>query len=207
MNKTKLLDLEMIFIKRYPGGFDHPDLQDLDKKYKMEAHSAFAQEHFAKENFNRPTKVLEAMTALVSKSAMVSMFEKPKLKDAVGSLTPAAKKRWTNALYELLHDDQEAGFENFVSETAKFKLAKWTLVTVAPAYFQLQKEIFVKPSTTKLVINTLELDLKYQARPTWDFYHQYRKATLRMRKVATRVKAPNNPAFTGFLMMTLNDLK
>ncbi len=203
MNRTRLLETQKRFLKKYPGGFNDPEFEDMEKKFKMRQHAEFAHEKFAADCFNRPKEIVDALSALTSKSAMVSMFEKPKMKEAVSSLKPAVRRKWANAIFELLHGDMQSGFEDFVVELDKHKLAKWTLVTLLPSYYDLQKEVFIKPSTTKLVIDKLELDLKYQSKPTWEFYREYRKASLQMRKIAKSVKAPSNPAFSGFLMMSL----
>lgn len=207
MNKTALLKAQTKFIKQYTGGFKHPDLQSLGKKFKVDLHSEFAQERFAPDRFDKPANIVSSMAELASKSAMVSMFEKPKLKEAVSNLNSTGRRKWADALYELLHGDQADGFEALVAEMARQQLAKWTLVSLVPSYYSLQKEIFVKPSTTKLIIEKLELDLTYKPTPTWAFYRDYRKALMQMRKTAKKVNAPSNPAFTGFLLMTLGDDK
>lgn len=36
MNLEKLALAEKHFLQRYPGGFNHPELQELSKKHKME---------------------------------------------------------------------------------------------------------------------------------------------------------------------------
>jgi hypothetical protein len=42
----------------------------------------------------------------------------------------------------------------------------------------------------------------YKPRPTWSFYAGYRDAIARMKAAVSPALAPNNAAFTGFLMMT-----
>ncbi len=61
----------------------------------------------------------------------------------------------------------------------------------------------MKPTTTKLVIDSLDLDLKYGSTPTWAFYRRYRNAIKDMKAKVSRDLAPNNAAFCGFLMMNL----
>ena len=53
-----------------------------------------------------------------------------------------------------------------VDELKKEKLAKWLLATVIQACFHPNKEMFVKPTTTKTVIEKIGLDLKYNATPS-----------------------------------------
>ncbi len=205
MNKATLLKAQTKFVKQYPGGFKHPDLQSLGKKFKVDLHAEFAQERFAPDCFDKPADIVRSMAELASKSAMVSMFEKPKLKEAANNLNPAGRRKWSDALYEMLHGEQAEGFDALVTEMARQQLAKWTLVSLVPSYYALQDEIFVKPSTTKLIVKELELDLVYKPTPSWAFYRDYRKALLQMKKIAKKVNAHSNPAFTGFLMMTLGD--
>ena len=78
------------------------------------------------------------------------------------------------ALYEQLHGDQAAGFEAMVEQLKPMKLAKWTLLTILPLYFRPNHEVFVKPTTTKGIINLLELDMQYKPLPSWTFYREYR---------------------------------
>jgi len=205
MNKEALLEAQRLFLSRYPGGFANPELVATGKKFKMDQHGGFAREQFAEDRFDTPRDIVEAMATLVSRSAMVSMFEKPKFKTAAAALSTMEIDEWAGSLRQLLHGDQKAGFEGLVAALTKHKLAKWTLVTVVPAYYDQQAEVFVKPSTAKLITTKLALDLSYSATPSWEFYQGYREAVLAMRKIAKDVKAPNNPSFTGFLMMTLED--
>ncbi len=90
-----------------------------------------------------------------------------------------------------------------VSELAKHKLAKWTLATVVQSYYRPDKDVYIKPNTTKLIIEKLELDLTYKPAPTWEFYSKFRKYVISMRAETSDVAAPNNSAFCGFLMMSL----
>ena len=205
MNTDVLLAAQRRFLQRYPGGFDEPEMLATAKKFKMLQHGDFARERFAEDRFDAPRDIVEAMATLVSRSALVSMFEKPKFKAAISALSPMEIDDWAGSLRQLLHGDQKTGFEGLVAALSRHKLAKWTLVTVAPAYYDQQAEVFVKPSTAKLIINKLALNLSYSATPTWEFYRGYREALLAMRKIAKAVKAPSNPSFTGFLMMSLGD--
>ena len=60
--------------------------------------------------------------------------------------------------------------------------------------FRPNKEVFVKQTTTKLVIEKFELDLTYHATPSWEFDRTYRKSILEIRSRANENLAPNNPA-------------
>ena len=203
---TKVLKAaEKRFLKKYPGGFAHPDLVLVGKKHKLEQHEAWAKENFAKKKFDDPKQIVADMTRLVSRASMVSMFEKPKFRDAVARLGKKDAQVWSDALYELLHGKQKGGFEALVEALDEVRLAKWTLATVFQSYYRPKKEVFVKPTTAKLIVDKLDLDLKYQSMPTWAFYRDFRKAVMAMRAKTNKSLAPNNPAYCGFLMMTLGD--
>ena len=84
------------------------------------------------------------------------------------------------------------------------KLAKWSLVTILPNYYHPDEEVFVKPTTAKGIIAHFELEnLEYKPTPTWAFYQRYKNTILKMKTNIDESLAPNNAAFCGFLMMSL----
>jgi hypothetical protein len=203
VNTKALKEAEATFLKQYPGGFRHPELVELGKKHMMEKLEAFAKEAFSKRAFDNTDAIIDGAVKLVGRSTMVSMFEKPKFRDMLRTLPKQDKKIFAGALRELLHGKEKVGFDILVRELKKRKLAKWSLATAVQSYFRPNKDIFVKPTTTKLVIEKLELDLTYNATPSWEFYRSYRKHILEIRGMVNENLAPNNPAFCGFLMMSL----
>jgi len=205
MNTKTLKAAERKFLLQYPGGFKHPEMVELGKKHKMERLEALAKESFAKKNFNDPQYILDEAVKLVGRSTMVSMFEKPKFRDYAKAMRAQDKEVITEALLELLHGKEKAGFELFVDQLMKKRLAKWPLATVVQAYYRPQKEVFVKPTTAKLIIEKLELDLEYRPTPTWEFYRKFRQTIKEIKAKSKPNLAPNNPAFCGFLMMSLGD--
>ena len=106
-------------------------------------------------------------------------------------------------LYELLHGKQKGGFGGVVEALQRHKLAKWTLVTVFPAYHRPRKEVLAKPSTAKMIIDRLDPDLAYHSTLTWPFYRDSRKAINGMRSHVDDTLAPSNSMFCGFRMMEL----
>jgi len=203
MNEKELKAAEKRFLKKYPGGFQHPEMLETGKKFKMEQHIADAKKSFSKKSFDDPKVLIADVAKLVSRSAMVSMFEKPKFKEMVDNMSASKRDALADTLFELLHGKEKAGFETLVGELAKYKLAKWTLATVVQAYYRPDKDVFIKPNTAKLIVDKLELDIVYKPAPTWEFYRKFRKHIKSMRAVAKNTQAPNNAAFCGFLMMYL----
>ncbi len=207
MNLDVLHKAEESFFAQYPGGFNNPEMIAIGKKHKMEQMKKLATESFAKSNFTDPMTIVENTIKLVSRSSMVSVFEKPRFRDYVKSLRREEKEALAHALHELLHGTQEDGFALLQGILAREKLAKWTLMTVVPAYYRPQREVFIKPTTAKLVIDKLGLDLVYKPTPSWAFYKGYRKAINEMKTKVDKSLSPSNPAFSGFLMMSLGSVR
>ena len=204
MNLDKLKQAEESFMTMYPGGFENPDMRALAKKHKMDKMTALVQETFAEDRFKDPNAVVLAMSKIISRASMVSMFEKPKFRDFIIGLGPDEEAILANGLRELLHGNQALGFNMILDILLVGKLAKWSLISVLPVYHAPLKEVLVKPTTAKGVIQHFELKgLEYKPRPSWDFYKAYRSNILNMKAAVDKRLSPNNAAFTGFLMMTL----
>ncbi len=205
MNADKLQQAENTFLASHPGGFLSPEMAAIGKKHKMAAMIAFAQEHFKKSRFSDHPTIAGNMVKLVSRSSMVSMFEKPKFRDFVNGLSEKDTRRLSIGLKNFLHGDQEKGFDAMLDILLQGKLAKWSLMTIIPNYYHPDDEVFVKPTTAKGVIAYFELEpLVYKPQPSWAFYQAYRRQILAMKATVDETLAPSNAAFCGFLMMNMN---
>ena len=204
MNTEKLRQAEQEFLNRYPGGFSHPDMQAIGKKHRVDKMIDLTQQCFARKNFRDTGDIIENMIKIVSRSSMVSVFEKPKFKDFANSLTPKERNLLVAGLKEQLHGDERKGFEMIVGLLKMGKIAKWSLISICPVYFRPQQEVFVKPTTAKGVIAHFELDeLQYKPQPYWEFYERYRDIIQQMKTLVDPALSPNSAAFSGFLMMSL----
>ncbi len=204
MNLKKLKAAEESFLKTYPGGFDHPEFEAVAKKHKVDQMTAAAREHLAKAKFNDPAEVTEQIIKLVSKSSLVSLFEKPRFRDTVRSMGTIERDTLADGMKKFLHGSRRKGFEMLVATLKPHKLAKWSLITILPNYYRPRDEVFVKPTTAKGVIDHFEIEgLTYKPSPTWEFYDGYRNAVFDMRSRVDPVLAPSNAAFLGFLMMSM----
>ena len=205
MNLKRLKFAEEQFLIEYPGGFNHPEMVAIGKKkHNVDRLSDFCQEAFAKNKFKDTDQILEDWIKVISRSSMISMFEKPKFKSFIGIKNSEERKTLVDSLNMLLHGNAQQGFELQLELLKTDKLAKWSIITAVPAYYNMQDEIFVKPTTAKGVVNYFELsDLTYKPTPSWEFYSRYRKYILAMKKKVDKNLKPNNPAFCGFLMMSL----
>jgi len=91
-----------------------------------------------------------------------------------------------------------------VSILATEKLAKWSIISIIPAYYKPTKEVFVKPTTAKGILKHFNIeDLSYKPLPSWGFYKKYRKLMNDAKKEVDPSLSPSNAAFSGFLMMVL----
>ncbi|MCH9699256.1 MAG: hypothetical protein K0U68_14230 [Gammaproteobacteria bacterium] len=206
MNLEKLKQAELAFLHQYPGGFHHPDLLAVGKKHKMDTMIALARDSFSTENVNNPEYIVEQMVKIIGRSSMVSMFEKPKFRDFAKALSAHDVARLASGLEELLSGEQQSGFEMMLEVLRTGKLAKWSLMTICPVYFNPDYEVFVKPTTAKGVIDYFELEpLQYKPAPTWAFYDTFRATINQMKAEVDASLSPNNAAFTGFLMMSLEN--
>ena len=204
MNWEKLKQVERDFLDRYPGGFQDPEMQAISKKHKPEKMAAMAQDFFCEDGFSMTETLTEHLIKMVSASSMVSVFEKPKFRDFIRSLNSNDKDVLSHSLYEMLYGDEEKGFNAYLDCLSMGKLAKWTLMTVVPAYLRPRKEVFVKPTTAKGIISTFKIeDLVYKPRPSYEFYKAYRQLINEMKERVDPSLSPTNAAFSGFLMMSM----
>ena len=205
MNLKKLKYAEEMFLSRYPGGFEDPEIQAIVKKHKLDKMSALSHEYFSKANFKDHDQMIIHIMKIVTASSMVSVFEKVKFKDFIYELDETGRIELVRGLKDMLHGDQRKGFEAMVEVLKTGKMAKWPILTVIPNYYYSTKEVFIKPTTVKGVISQFELkNLKYDPKPSWEFYEKYRTAINEMKSKVDTSLTENNAGFCGFLMSSLN---
>lgn len=205
MNLEKLYAAEQRFFELHPDGFADPSMQIIAKRHRMDKMVEFAQQNFSKECYSHVDQTVANMVKIINRSSMVSMFEKPKFRDFAGRLDQPQKAYMVDALIEFLHGEQYAGFEALVDLLLIEKIAKWSLLTIIPAYYAPTKEVFVKPTTAKGVIRYFEVEnLVYKPAATWDFYNGYRSLINKTKRQVDKKLSPSNAAFSGFLMMSLD---
>ena len=186
----------------YPGGFQNEEMQVQVKKHKIEKMRDLAQESFNEEGFANPMTVFENIVKIISRSSVVSVFEKAKFRDFARMMSMDQKLRLTEGLLERLHGDAKKGFNIMKDVLLEEKLAKWPLLTVIPYYYDNNGEIFMKPTTVKNVIRIFELEgVVYNSKPDYETYEAYKKEFMKMKEIVEPEVAPENGAFSGFLMM------
>lgn len=204
MNLRKLKQAEETFFDRYPGGFDNPEMIAIGKKHKLEKMIELTQNSFARRDFKLPDLIVENMIKVITRSSLVSVFEKPRFRDFAFSLPAEDRLMLAKGLEELLHGNEQIGFETLLEILKSGKLAKWSLMTICQAYYRPQVEVFVKPTTVKGIIETFELkNLHYKPAPTWAFYDHYRAVINEIKLNVDPSLSHYNIAFSGFLMRSM----
>jgi hypothetical protein len=204
MNLQKLKEAEANFLDFYPKGFEDEGLLPIIKRHNTAKIGESVREMFAPECFARAEEICESFAKIVSKSSLISLFEKPKVRDMVKQLSMEQQDMLSIGVYELLHANKEKGFEILVDILSAYKLAKWSIVTLIPYYYARDKAFFIKPTTTKDIIKFFDLQgFVYKPRPTYEFYSKYTKVLEEMKSQVSPLIGADNAGFTGFLMMTM----
>jgi hypothetical protein len=206
INKLKII--EEHFFEIYPKGFEDEGLAQIVKRHNVAKLTSFAQEVFAKEKFTNPQQIVEDMTKIVSRSSLISLFEKPKFRDAMKAMSTERKDILCIGLEEMLHGSFKNGFNIVLEILTEEKLAKWSLISVIPYYFAPKKHIFIKPTTTKNVLIYFAIEeIVYKPRPSYEFYRDYKKILAGFKKEVNKKLSNDNAKFTGFLMMGMEAMK
>lgn len=204
MDKDRLKEQETHFLTRYPGGFQNPEMLQIAKRHNVSRLVAFAQEELGPAAFNDPQHALEVVGKLISRSSLVSVFEKTAFRNHLAALPAVERLDLADAIRELLHGDQAAGFERVTALLTPYKQAKWTIITALLYYRNPQEELVIKPTTVKGVIDAFQLEgIAYSPRPTFEFYDKYRAAIRAMKQDVSEVLQVENGAFCGFLMFAV----
>lgn len=206
-DRVRLKQAESLFLHSYPEGFADPVMQARAKKHRVVQMVEQAQALLNPSALENTDQAIDNVVKLVSRASIVSMFEKPRFRDVMRSLTRDERAYAIDCISELLHGDKESGINRWTDFLVPFKLAKWSLVTVMPAYYAPCEEVFVKPTTAKGIIDAFAVeDLHYRPRPSWAFYQGYRQLICDMKSHVDVSLSPYHLAFTGFLMMTQSQL-
>lgn len=208
MNRQRLKAAEKAFFEIYPEGFSSPEMVAIGKKHLVKKRHEMALEIFDQGTFTLVDQLIDNTVKLVSRSSLVSVFEKPKFKSYMNSLEEHMKHQFADALYQMIHGDMEKGFDDMIEVLLPGKLAKWSIMSVWLYYYYPNSCPFVKPTTAKNVIKVFEIeDIVYKPRPSYSFYMGYKKALLEMAKEVDDSLFIDFASFTGFLMITMDTKK
>ena len=203
MNIQKLKQAQAVFYSIYPQGFDSPQMVQIGKKHNMGKTVEFVHKAFTKMAVKDVEETADNMVRLVARSSMVSVFEKPRFRDAVRDMDILEKTQLVHSLDMLLFGSEEKGFNLMLEVLLRHGLAKWTLMTVYRCYYYPETDLLYKPTTVKKVIEKFELEgLAYKPRPSYEFFVKYRDAINEMKMHVDENFRHSNAAFSGFLMMS-----
>jgi hypothetical protein len=205
MNIKRLKEAEAAFLARFPKGFGDPGMEKIRKSHNVDRLADFTRANVTEAALSRPQGFADILLKIVSRSSMVSRFEKPPFREFLDALSSKDKRDLAEAFQKRLFGrKQREGFEAIIDLLDRYKLARWSLVSAVPFYFAPSKEAFVKPSTARRIVTFLDMEaLHYNPRPDWAFYVGYRKLVLDIKKNVDPSLTPNNAATTGFLMATM----
>jgi hypothetical protein len=105
MNLQKLAEAEAYFLELYPQGFEDVTLLPIIKRHNTAKIGEQVREMFTKENFTQPDIICENFTKIVSKSTLISLFEKPKVREMVQTMRMERRDMFAIGLYEMLYGD------------------------------------------------------------------------------------------------------
>lgn len=202
-NKKKLLEAQKKFLKFYPKGFLSPEIQMIAKKHNLAKTQKLIEDCFKKKSFQQPETICTESIKIMNSSSMISLFDKPKYRDFIKGISVEEKILFSQGLYKLYFGDEKKAYDQLIEIMGDHKIARWPIISLFKAYKNLDYDVFIKPSTTKLIIKELDLDITYKAKPSYEFYREYREIINFLKTQLDPRLSPNNPAFTGFLMMTL----
>lgn len=186
MNREKLREAEASFLQIYPRGFADPAIQPLRRKHNVDRLVAFTQENLTRASCNRPEFVAEMLLRIISRSSMVSRFEKPRFREFIGSLGSEDKRALAYAVEQRLFGRKQKGFEAVLDMLLHHGIARWAVISAVPFYFAPRREVFVKPTTAKGILAFLEVDSpRYHATPSWAFYRGFRDLLTEVRKLVS----------------------
>lgn len=203
MHEQKLKTAIDTFYFMYPDGFEDANLQEARKRHKTAKMQDLAREMFSKDNFAQPELICQNYAKIVSKSSLISYFEKPKVRQMIEAMSLNQKDMFCVSLQEMLFGDVKDGLEGLVEVLFYNKLAKWSLATLVMYYFHREKEYFIKPTTTKNILKYFDVqDITYKPTPSFEFYEKY-KSFLETLKKQAGLDISDNAAFTGLFMMVV----
>ena len=205
MNLLRVKEAEAAFLERFPLGFQDPGMDVIRKRHNVDKLTEFAKENLTELTLARPQRFADALVTIIGRSSMVSRFEKAPFRDFVGSLSSTEKSKLADSFSKRLRGRKKReGFDEIVDTLARYKLARWSVVSAVPFYFAPTREVFVKPTTAKKIITVLGVkNLEYRPRPTWEFYEGYRRMISEIKEFLDPSLTPNNAAITGLLMFAL----
>ena len=131
MNLHKLKEVESTFLMRYPLGFEDPGFAPIKKKHNVDKLISLAQTNLTQLNCHHPHLVAKTLVDTVSRSSMVSRFEKPPFRDFINSLDSYEKETLAFAVEQRLYGNRRKGFDLMVELLIPYKRCSTAKANVA----------------------------------------------------------------------------
>ena len=114
MNKRRLKEAEKKFLKKYPGGFGHPEMEKLANKHKHDQMAALAQESFSKDKFDDPDEIVFCGEGLFRVAPKFQLKDLEKLFRVKVLAMLLRKRKITREFIRMLDGWRHSGFNVFV---------------------------------------------------------------------------------------------
>jgi hypothetical protein len=179
-DRRKLNAAKRRFTMFYPGGFHDEDYVVMERRYKWEAHRAWA------EAIGRPTPaslsragaasaIAAAAVRIESRTNLLFSFEKMAIRDAVSS--PAGARDFASGLVDWLDGSgpESAKFPRWCETLRALprrqtRVATWPVATVFGFIARPRTHIFLKPTVTRVAAERYGYPFEYRSAVGWDTY-------------------------------------
>ena len=203
MNIKKLKEIEKRFLALYPEGFYSEEMKEAGKKHKVAKMEAMAKDVLSEEKLQQ-VGAINGIVKLITSSSLVSVFEKTRFRNLIRESDDFYKQDIVDAVYEMIHENQETGFNRLADLLRTYKMAKWPILSVLLFYLDGTYEVLIKPTTVKKVLEYMECtEVKYTSKANYDFYRQYRDLLNLMKTQVSDKLSDNNGAFQAVFMILL----
>ncbi len=171
---------DFAFLEKFPHGVEDEEWLALAKKHKGDSLAKQVAIELSKDNLKQLINkkdyktICETALKLLRRASVLSVFEKVAFSNYLAH--EEIQKDFSIYLYDFMHNFNKENFEKFVLLLARYKsekncnCAKWTVVTFFIAYFDPNKYVFVKPTTTKMIASALNTDIEYTSYPIYETY-------------------------------------
>ena len=102
MNTRKLKEAEAAFLARFPKGFADPGLEKIRKSHNVDRLADFARINLTQAALSRPHSFSDVLLKIVSRSSMVSRYEKPLFREFLNALDSNERHRLAEAFRKRL---------------------------------------------------------------------------------------------------------
>jgi hypothetical protein len=164
------------FVRFFDGGFDSDDFQQRERDYKGKA-AGMLMGKLGKGAFEallrdgNYAEVCAIAKDILQGTNLVFRIEKARFLDGIKDATK--HESFANALYGLLYDSagmEEEHFTKFCDVLSEMGANEWTMATYYQFLASNGKWMFMKPSTMKLMADSLKIALNYKPKPNWLTY-------------------------------------